>query len=255
MKQFAAAGLLGLLAAAGPALAQDAAQANNPLANTKALNFQTLYTGELTGVDRDANQFTIRYAQPFSAFGGQWLMRATLPVNTFPVADGGNDTGLGDFNVFAAYLIDTGDPGISFGVGPEFTLPTASEDSLGAGKWQAGFANVLFDARSPKFQWGYLLTWQASFAGEEDRPYVSVGALQPFGFYQLGQGWYLRSTGIWSYSFTTDAYAVPIGLGVGKVIKTPRAVVNAFLEPQYSVATRGDGQPEWNIFGGVNFQF
>ncbi|PZQ46245.1 MAG: hypothetical protein DI556_20910 [Rhodovulum sulfidophilum] len=240
-----------------PATAQDnsAAQANNPLANATALNFQTLYTGELTGLDRDANQFYLRYAQPVSALGGKWLMRATVPVNTIPDPTGGQTTGLGDFNVFAAYLIDLGDPEVSFGIGPQLTMPTGDEDAGGSGKWSLGFANVLFDARSKVFQWGYLLTWQASVAGENDRANVSIGALQPFGFYQLGDGWYLRSAGVWTYDFETNGYAIPIGAGAGKVIKTGDAVVNVFLEPQYSIATRGDGQQQWNIYGGVNFQF
>lgn len=50
-------------------------------------------------------------------------------------------------------------------------------------KWSAGFANVLFDGRSRRFQYGYLLTWQASFVGSDDRADVTLGALQPFAFY------------------------------------------------------------------------
>jgi len=40
----------------------DAAQANNPLANFKALNFQDYYIGKLTDPDKAANQFWVRYA-------------------------------------------------------------------------------------------------------------------------------------------------------------------------------------------------
>ncbi|QDL93624.1 hypothetical protein FDP22_07510 [Paroceanicella profunda] len=239
-----------------PAVAQDnAAQANNPLADTTALNFQNQYTGDLTGTDDDANQFYLRYARPFDALGGNWLMRATLPVNSFPDGTGGTETGLGDFNIFAAYLFDTGNPAVSFGFGPQLTLPTASDDALGSEKWSLGFANVLFNASSPVFQWGYLLTWQASIAGEDDRADVNLGAFQPFGFYQLGAGWYLRSAAVWTYDFETDAYAIPIGLGAGKVIRLENAVMNVFVEPQYTVAHKGVGQPEWGVFGGVNFQF
>lgn len=242
---------------AGPARAQEnvEAQANNPIADSKAVSFQSLYTGELTGINRDANQFYLRYAQPFMAFGNQWLMRATLPVNTFPDAGGGDTTGIGDFNVLAAYVFDTGDPRVSFGIGPQFTLPTATEDEVGSEKWSVGLANVFFDSRSPTVQYGYLLTWQTSVAGDDDRRDVNTLAFQPYGFYQMGQGWYLRSTGTWVYDFDSDAYSIPFGLGVGKVTRTDRAVVNAFLEPQISVVTHGDGQPEWNLFGGLNFQF
>lgn len=254
-KTLAAAAVIAL-AAHPPALAQDnaSAQANNPLANMTALNFQNQYN-ELTGSDEHANQFFLRYAKPFKAFGGDWLMRATVPVNTFPDGASGHDTGLGDINIFAAYLFDTGDPAVSFGFGPQITMPTAGDDSLGSGKWSLGFANVLFNGNSPRFQWGYLLTWQASVAGDDDRADVNIAAFQPFGFYQLGKGWYLRSAGIWTYDFETDSYAIPIGLGVGKVTKLDRAVMNTFVEPQWTVAHEGDGQPDWGIFAGVNFQF
>ena len=132
----------------------DAAQANNPLANFKALNFQDYYIGELTDPDKAANQFWVRYAQPVSLGSTKWILRASLPVNSYPVApDLKTKTGLGDFNVFAAYLIDTGNPAVSFGIGPQLTAPTATEDQLGSEKWSAGLANVLFNASSPKFQY------------------------------------------------------------------------------------------------------
>lgn len=245
-----------MLGSALPAHARDtAAQANNPLASTTALNFQNQYTGELTGVGRDANQVFLRYAQPFEAFGGNWIARLTVPVNTFPQADGGDETGLGDVNLFAAYLFDTGNPAVSFGVGPQITVPTATDAALGSEKWSLGFANVLFNASNPTFQWGYLLTWQTSVAGEDDRADVNIAALQPFAFYQLGEGWYLRSAAVSTYDFEGDNFAVPLGLGLGKVFQTERAVINAFVEPQYTVAHAGDGQPEWGVFAGLNFQF
>jgi hypothetical protein len=183
-------------------------------------------------------------------------MRASLPLNTFPIQpDNGHETGLGDFNVFAAYLFDTGDPAVSFGFGPQLTIPTATKDELGSEKWSAGFANVLFNAKSRKFQYGYLLTWQASFAGDSDRSDVNTGALQPFAFYQLGKGLYLRSAPIWVYDFNNDDYSVPLGLGIGQVIPKGKTVFNLFIEPQVSVLDHGPGQPEWQIFTGFNMQF
>ena len=239
-----------------PDHASASAQANNPLANMTAFNIQNYYIGELTESDDSANQFWLRYAQPFSVAKTNWLMRASLPVNTYPTPpDGSKDTGLGDFNVFAAYLIDTGNPAVSFGIGPQLTMPTATDDDLGSEKWSAGFANVLFNANSAKFQYGYLLTWQASFAGDDNRSDVNVVALQPFAFYQLGKGLYLRSAPIWVYNFENDGYSIPLGLGIGKVIKRKKTVFNMFIEPQISVADRGSGFPEWQIFAGLNMQF
>ncbi len=236
--------------------ADAAAQANNPLANMKAFNLQNYYIGELTESDENANQFWLRYAQPVPIAKTSWLVRASLPVNTYPtMPDGDHKTGLGDFNVFAAYLFDMPNPALSVGLGPLLTAPTATDEALGSEKWSAGFAQVTFDARKPKYQYGYLLTWQASFAGEDDRDDVNVGAFQPFFFYQLGGGTYLRTAPIWVYDFENDGYSVPLGLGIGQVLKKGNTVFNFFVEPQYSVADDGAGFPQWQIFFALNMQF
>ncbi len=233
-----------------------AAQANNPLANMRAFNIQNYYIPELTDIDETANQAWLRYASPFELGESKWLMRASLPFNSFPTPpDGDSETGVGDFNVFAAYLFDTGDPGLSIGLGPQLTAPTAAGDALGTGKWQAGLAHVLFNARSSVFQYGYLLTWQASFAGDSDRDDTNLAAFQYFMFYQLGDGLYLRSAPIWVYDIENDTYNIPLGLGIGQVIKRGKTVHNIFVEPQFSVSYDGAGQPETQIFLGWNMQF
>ncbi|ALM54460.1 hypothetical protein AR456_01085 [Halomonas huangheensis] len=233
-----------------------AAQANNPLASMTAFNLQNYYIPDLTESDEDANQFWLRYATPFSLGESDWLLRASLPINTFPTAPSGHsETGLGDMNLFASYLFDTGNPAVSFGIGPQLTAPTASEDALGTEKWSAGLVNVLFNAESPKFQYGYLASWQKSFDGEEDREDVELATFQPFTFYQLGGGTYLRSAPIWAYNLENDSYSVPLGAGVGQVIHSGKTVYNIFVEPQFSVADEGPGQPDWQIFFGLNMQF
>lgn len=126
---------------AEPSSADAAAQANNPLANMTAFNLQNYYIGELTESDENANQFRMRYAQPFSIAETDWLMRASLPIMTYPTPpDASHETGLGDFNVFAAYLFDMPNPALSVGLGPQITAPTATEDALGSEKWSAGLA-------------------------------------------------------------------------------------------------------------------
>ncbi|WP_237391239.1 hypothetical protein [Dryocola clanedunensis] len=232
------------------------AQANNPLANMTAFNMQNYYIGDVSGTDKDANQFWLRFAKPFSVDDSNWILRASLPVNTYPTPpDGGHKTGLGDVNLFASWLIDTGNPAVSFGFGPQITAPTATDDALGTEKWSAGLVNVLFNASSPKFQYGYLASWQHSFAGDSNRDDVNLGTFQPFMFYQLGGGTYLRAAPIWVYNFQNDSYSVPLGVGIGQVIKQGSTVYNFFVEPQGSVADHGPGQPRWQVFAGLNLQF
>lgn len=111
-----------------------------------AFNMQNYYIGDVSESDKYANQFWLRYAQPFSRGESKWLLRASLPVNTYPSPPtGGHQTGLVDLTLFMAYLIDTGNGAISFGFGPQLMpVPTATENSQGSEKWSARLVNVLF---------------------------------------------------------------------------------------------------------------
>jgi hypothetical protein len=231
---------------------QDAAQANNPLADIQAFNLHNYYIPELSGgVDGTGNSFILRYAQPF----GRWLMRASLPFNRVPTGPGSSTSSVGDLDAFFAYLFDTGNPARSFGLGPQIVLPTAGKDATGTGKYQLGAAAVYFDASSARFQWGGLVTYRTDVAGDDDREDTSLLAVQPFYFLQLGNGNYLRGAPIWTFDLESDDYAVPVALGFGKVIPTERVVFNVFIEPQFTVLSKGSGQPEFQLFMGFNMQF
>ena len=67
----------------------------------------------------------------------------------------------------------------------QLSIPTGG-DVVGSGKWQAGFASVVFATVSPLFQTGGLVTWQTSFVGDDDRGDTNFLAVQPFTFWQLG---------------------------------------------------------------------
>jgi len=252
---FLAIAVLGCLAT--PALPQEAnesdmKQANNPLANKKAFNVQNYYIPDIYDLpDEKANTAWLRYVQPIS----RWLARASLPLNTFPTSSGETESGLGDLNAFAAYIFSKPEATRMLGVGPLLVAPTATDDALGSGKWQAGAAFVIFDFASPKLQYGGLATYQRSFAGDDDRSDVSSMILQPLVFWQLGKGTYLRSSPAWVFDFENETYAVPFGLGIGKVVKSGNVVFNAFVEPQFTMIHKGDGQPAFQIFAGLNLQF
>jgi hypothetical protein len=232
--------------------AADLTQANNPIANLKAFNIQNYYYPDISGFNTTGDTLWLRYAQPINKF----LVRASMPFQTFPVSlNSARQTGSGDFNIFAAYLLDTGNPAVSFGVGPLIVAPTASPSVLGAGKWQGGLASVYFNGNSQKFQFGGLITYQVDFAGNQQRQHTSILAIQPFAFYQLGKGYYLRTAPIWTFNFVADTHVVPLSLGAGKVIKMGKTVYNLFIEPQFSVSHKGIGQPTTQIYAALNLQF
>jgi hypothetical protein len=61
------------------------------------------------------------------------------------------------------------------------------------------------------------------------------------------------------YNFENDAYSIPlgigIGIGIGQLVKRGKTVFNSFVEPQASVAYRGPGQPDSQVFAGFNTRF
>ncbi len=235
-----------------------AAQANNPLANTTALNFHNYYIPKLTDAPDDMylNNAWIRFAKPFA--DGRVLLRVSAPLNTIGIPDPTtgivtSTNGLGDINAFVSYNF-VSKPTATVGAGPLISAPTATETNIGSGKWQGGFAFVAFIAKSPVFQFGGLITWQASFAGDSDRPNTNMAAIQPFYFWQLGKGAYLRGAPIWAFDFKNDSYHIPFALGMGKVVKVGNTVFNLFVEPQYSLLHKGT-QPQLQIFTGINLQF
>ena len=163
-------------------------------------------------------------------------------------------SGVGDFNIFGAYLA-VSEPTKTFGIGPLVVVPTASDDALGTGKWQLGAAAVGFTALSPVVQLGGLVTWQGSVGGDDDRSSTSILAIQPFGFWQLGGGTYLRTAPIWAFDLKSGHYNVPFGFGIGKVIKTSRVVYNLYIEPEFTILHDGMGQPAIQVLTGLNMQF
>jgi hypothetical protein len=237
--------------AATAAAAATASDAVNPLSRTQAFNVHDYYVPSLTEApDEISNTAWLRYAQSV----GSWIVRASLPFSRVPAGDGTLKSGMGDFNVFGAYLFDT-PSGTSFGVGPQLTAPTATADETGTGQWQAGLASIYFNGQSKVVQWGGLVTWQTDFAGDDDRPGTNVLAVQPFFFVQMGKGLYLRSTGIMAFNLENGSYNVPLGVGLGKVIPAGKTVFNVFVEPQFTVASHGAYQPDLQIFVGINAQF
>ena len=233
----------------GPS-AEELAKANNPLADIIAFNIQYYYRPVLNEVeDGMANTNWYRFAIPT----GPILWRLSAPIETRSISTS-TKSGFGDLDLFAAYLAVT-KPKTTFGIGPSASFPTASQTELGSGKYTLGAAAVVFRMPNPQFQYGALVIWRTSIAGDSDRDKVNLLAIQPFYFWQLGGGTYLRGGPIWAFDLESGDYNVPLALGIGQVVKAGGTVFNLFIEPQYTVLVEGVGQPLFQIYTAVNMQF
>jgi hypothetical protein len=254
--------LLGL-ASAAPARAGDAAaegggqgdstnEANNPLTAKVTVNLQDYYAPSFYGpLNSDANSLLLRGLIPMNVGGLPQLMRFTLPYSVNPSPQGYAD-GLGDLTVFDLFVLPS--KPVLLAVGPLFVAPTATDRFTGAGRWQAGAAGAAVAPQS----WGLvgaLVTYQHSFADNFGREPTSLLTAQPIVFYNLPQGYYLRSSGVWNFDLQNNLGYIPVGLGAGKVMQMGKVTVNAFVEPQYTVYKYGEQVPHWQVYAGLNLQF
>lgn len=150
------------------------------------------------------------------------ITRTIMPVINLPALFPGVDgaTGLGDIN--PTFFFSPAKPGeLIWGVGPTFTLPTASDKLLGNGKWSMGPAAV---ALTMQGHWviGALLNnqWSVGGWGHDN---VNALLLQWFVNYNLPDGWYLSAAPIitanWKADKAGDVWTVPLGGGVGKLFR------------------------------------
>jgi hypothetical protein len=236
-------------APAGPTAAQMAA-ANNPLADMNALNFQNYYVPVFQDVaDASANTMFLRGVM----VAGRQLIRATLPFSSVPTG-GGQVSGLGDFSIFDAIKLTGAGASTDIAVGPLIVVPTATDDVLGSGRWQAGAAAVAIHPLPGGSLIGALVTYQTDFAGDSSRAGTSLMAVQPILTLSMGGGYYFRSSGVAALDFENSRYLVPFGLGMGRVFRVGTVIANAFIEPQFTVYSKGGGQPALQLFMGLNLQ-
>jgi hypothetical protein len=157
------------------------------------------------------------------------VLRPALP---FIQSSGpGGVSGIGDLFLLDAFMFQV--PHATWGLGPVATLPTATSDALGSGKYQLGMNALYIYKGIPKNIFGILGYNQWSVAGDSDRKDVNKLSFQPIWVKHFDWG-YMG----WSDQTATvdwengSALSFPIGLRFGKVWggKQP---LNVAIEPYY----------------------
>lgn len=169
------------------------------------------------------------------------------PGNPFPVA--GAATGINDL-LMGFWAFPKGHHGQwEFGGGPVFQFPTASDDSLGTGKWSAGPGFEIAYNRG-KLSVGTLGFQLWSFAGDSDRKSVNTLMLKPFFIYKATAKWWLvpMPYGI-SYYWNKpsgERLLLPIGGGLQHNFSIGQQNLT-FSAQAFKYVERPPGYPEWNV--------
>jgi len=157
-------------------------------------------------------------------------------------------TGFGDIQMMSLIGPDRKD-GLVWGLGPTFKFPTASHDSLGQDKYQAGPAVLLLSIGKPWVMGSVTQHWW-SFAGDSDRPKVNRTDFQYIirrqlpGAMSIGMG----PTVVVDWEADSgNKLTFPIGLGITKTVRWGKMPVKLRFEPQYSIIRPDDFGTAWNF--------
>jgi hypothetical protein len=106
-------------------------------------------------------------------------------------------------------------------------------------------------------QLALCLVCSGAFAGDDDRASVNQTLIEPFLNYNLGKGWYLISDIIIIANWQADSsnrWTVPLGGGVGKLLKIGNQAINVRTEAYYNVE-KPDSAPDWQWGFTIQFLF
>ncbi|HEY6328885.1 MAG TPA: outer membrane protein [Blastocatellia bacterium] len=221
----------------------------NPIANMISLPFQNNTNFDTGPFNRTQNILNIQPVIPMP-LNAEWnvISRTIVPLMSqpSPIFDS-SVNGIGD--ITQSLFLSPARPGpVIWGVGPVYTIPSASDPILGTGKVLFGPTAV---ALVTPGHWviGVLLNNQWSVAGDPHRASVNAFLAQPFVNYNMADGWFLS----WSPIITADwnapsrqQWTVPVGGGLGRVFKIEGQAYNASIMGYYN-AIRPINTADWNL--------
>jgi hypothetical protein len=217
--------------------------AQNPIADMISLPFQNNTNFNFGPFDKTQNVLNIQPVYPVS-LNDDWnlITRTILPVISQPATAAGQDRkfGLGDiqFSAFFSPKAPTSG-GWIWGAGVIAQLDTATDDRLGQGVWGVGPTAVVLTSRK---QWVYggLINNVWSISEDSGRSKINQMLLQPFVNYNFPDkpGRYLTFAPIitanWEAS-SGNTWTVPLGLGIGQIMKFGEQPVNLQASYYYNV--------------------
>jgi len=237
---------------------QLAKQLSNPISSLISVPFQfsAAFGGGPTG---DGEWYTLN-VQPVVpiTLNTDWnlISRTVVPVigreNVFPMDS--SEWGLG--NTVQSFFISPSQPtagGLTWGVGPVFYFPTATDSLLGPEKWGAGPTAVALVQKGP---WTTGLLWNHiwSFAGDSGDPDVNASFFQPFVARAIGKGQPLSANIQATYDWTTDQWTAPMTVGYAKGFKVGEQTMQFQIGGQYYLDAPPGG-PDWGLQSTLTFLF
>ena len=218
----------------------------NPMSDLWTLQFQNnsvFLDGTITEGLREANIILFQPVTPIP-LGNDWnLVNRTIfqyvstEIPTFsPLQrklEWNNESGLGDTKILQLVAPNT-QKGSFFGVGWNWTLPTASDKTLGEDSWQVGPA-LAYGTVGEKLAGGLLLQHAWSLSADEGSE-ISKSSLQYFIQYRISRTFNLGMSPLivadWNAD-SEDRWQVPIGFGFSTLVFFGKLPIKLGFEMQH----------------------
>lgn len=262
-------GACGLVAAmaltGGAAMAQSsdedlAKKLANPIANLISLPLQynrdegsgppvTTPFGEEDG-DGTVDRLNIQPVWPLT-LNPDWnvITRTIIPLinqDDLPLP-GDSESGLGD--ILASQWLSPKEltsAGWTWGVGPAWLLPTATEDQLGAEKWGLGPTALALKQTGP-WTIGGLCNHIWTLGGEDDRADVNATFLQPFLSYVTPAATTLTVNSESTYDWRTEEWLVPVNFIVSQMFAPWGSPMQLGIGARYWAESPDSGADDWGL--------
>jgi opacity protein-like surface antigen len=234
-----------------------AKKSQNPIADLVSVPFQSNTNFNAGPFNRTQEVLNIQPVVPLH-LNGDWnvISRTIVPVISQPdPVHNSNTNGIGD--ITQSLFLSPSHPGpLIWGVGPVFTVPSATDPILGQGKVLFGPTVVLLTTPG---HWviGVLANNQWSVGGDPLRRNVNEMLVQPFVNYNMEHGWFLTTSPVITADWLAapgQQWTVPVGGGIGRVFKLGDQPMSAYVSGYYN-AIRPDLAPNWQLRAELSLLF
>lgn len=227
--------------------------AQNPVSDMISVPFQYNANFGVGTEDDTQHILNIQPVYPIN-LNAEWnlITRTIVPLISQPALAPGQDreSGLGDIQL-SLFLSPAKPSGLIWGAGVIMQFDTASDDVLGQGKLGFGPTAVALKIDGP-WVFGGLINNLWSVGGDDNRADVNQMLLQPFVNYNFPQypGRYLTFLPVMTANWEADSgntWTVPLGLGIGQILKLGKLPLNTQLSAYYNVEKPDVSGADWQL--------
>ena len=227
----------------------------NPLSGLDSFTVGFTFDGGVGSFDRTAAGVHLQPTVPIGLTERLALVAILdLNIKGIPAFDSASTThwGFGDTEPQFFFAFNVGN--VFVGPGVDLLLPTATNASIGAGKWQLG-PGVMFVWIHKGLVAGFTFSQRFSVGGDDTRPDVWKFSLQPLVFINLPRGTFLMFSPLIAQDWKqSDAWTVPVGAGLGKLVKLGKQQLNINAQSYWNAVSPSVG-PKWTVLFQVQFLF